>query len=156
MRPAPPLVRCGRAAGFTLLELLLVVALIAVAAGMVSLALRDGAAQTLDEEAARLTALLEGARARSRAMGHELRWEPLPDGGFRFTGLPDTIRLPARWLDERTRAEVVGARALVLGPEPLIDAQQVILRLGERQLVLATDGLKPFAPVDAAGAGRQP
>jgi enoyl-CoA hydratase len=39
----------------------------------------------------------------------------------------------------------VGAeRALVLGPEPILAAQSVVLRLREQQLRLSTDGLAPF------------
>ena len=44
----------------------------------------------------------------------------------------------------------------MLGPEPVIGAQSVILRLGDRQLVVSTDGLSPFAPIlggDDAPAG---
>ena len=52
--------------GFTLIELMIVVALIAIAAGVVSLALRDPASTRLETEAARLSALLESARAESR------------------------------------------------------------------------------------------
>jgi len=134
--------------GFTLLELMVVVALLAVVVGMASLSLRDSAAARLDEEATRLAALLEGARARSRAMGVEVDWQPLSDApGFRFVGLPDSVHLPDRWLDEGTHAEVVGAASLVLGPEPIIGAQRVVLSLGERRVVLATDGLAAFAPL---------
>jgi len=35
------------------------------------------------------------------------------------------------------------------GPEPVIGAQRIVLRLGDQQLQLATDGLGPFAVVDA-------
>jgi general secretion pathway protein H len=31
-----------------------------------------------------------------------------------------------------------------LGPEPLIGAQRIVLRLDEQTLTLATDGLGPF------------
>lgn len=143
--------------GFTLLELMVVVALLAVVVGMASLSLRDSAASRLDEESARLAALLEGARARSRAMGVEVDWQPLVDRpGFRFIGLPDTVHMPDRWLDEGTHAEVVGAPSLVLGPEPVIGAQQVVLSLGERRVVLATDGLGAFAPTTTASGTPNP
>jgi general secretion pathway protein H len=143
-------------AGFTLLELLLVMALLAVAVGMVSLSLRDRSAQRLEEEGTRLAALLEGARARSRAMGRELRWQPLTDAsGFLFLGLPEGQKMPGNWLDEQTRAQVIGAPMLRLGPEPLIDAQQVQLSLGNQRLLLATDGLSAFAPVQDAAEIRQ-
>jgi general secretion pathway protein H len=42
---------------------------------------------------------------------------------------------------------VVGARALQLGPEPIIGAQRLVLELDTRRLILATDGLGPFVPV---------
>ncbi|HWK82199.1 MAG TPA: prepilin-type N-terminal cleavage/methylation domain-containing protein, partial [Caldimonas sp.] len=48
-----------RASGFTLIELMVVVAIIAIATAMASLAIRDPAADKLEQEAARLAALLE-------------------------------------------------------------------------------------------------
>jgi general secretion pathway protein H len=150
----------GRAAaprGFTLLEVLMVVALIAIAAGAVSLALRDSTGQKLEEEAARLSALLESARARSRTLGQELRWQPATDSAaFHFTPVLEGVQLPSRWLDERTRAEVVGAPALILGPEPLIEPQQVLLRLDDQRLLLATDGMGPFVRQELPAAETRP
>jgi general secretion pathway protein H len=58
------------------------------------------------------------------------------------------VRLPQRWLGAEVTAEVIGSPTLLLGPEPLIGAQQVALSLGDRRLVLATDGLEPFAVVE--------
>ena len=142
--------RAGRAAarGFTLIELMVVIALIAIASAVVSLALRDPAATRLDHEAARLIALLEAARTDARASGLAASWEPRPAQagaeGFRFVGLPPTSELPGNWLNAGVSAEVVGARALVLGPEPLIGAQRIVLRLDEQRLLLTTDGLGPF------------
>ena len=42
-------------------------------------------------------------------------------------------------------AEVVDGRSIVLGPEPVIGAQKVVLRLGDRQLVVGTLGAVLFA-----------
>jgi general secretion pathway protein H len=139
----------AQARGFTLLELLVVVSLIAIAVGMATLALRDADANRLEEEGARLAALFEGARARARAEGTEVLWQPKRElgGGFSFTGLPADSGIPTHWLDERTRGEIIGAPVLRLGPEPVIGAQRVVLRIEERQLVLATDGLGPFVVV---------
>ena len=142
----------GRAAGFTLIELLVVVALIAIATAVTSLALRDPASTRLEHEGARLVALLEAARTEARAAGLSASWEPRSgqEGveGFRFVGLPNASDLPARWLTVGVSAEVSGARAVMLGPEPLIGAQRIVLRLDEQMLTLATDGLGPFVVID--------
>jgi general secretion pathway protein H len=140
-RPRP------RQSGFTLIELMIVVVLIAVASTVASLALRDPASTTLEREGARLAALLEGARGEARASGLAAYWEPRTASpevpGFRFVGLPPSD-LPSNWLESGVSAEVVGARAVVLGPEPLIGAQRIVLRLRDQRLTLATDGLGPF------------
>ncbi len=137
-----------RHAGFTLIELLVVVVIIAIASSVASLALRDPSATRLEHEAARLAALLEGARAEARASGLAAYWEPKPAQagaeGFRFVGLPASSELPSRWLVEGVTAEVVGARAVLLGPEPLIGAQRIVLTLNDKHLTLGTDGLGPF------------
>ena len=93
-----------KARGFTLIELMVVVAMIAIATAVASLALRDPAAAKLEQEAVRLASLLESARAEARASGVAARWEPLAEPrptaeAFRFVGLPPTDPLPTRWLD---------------------------------------------------------
>ena len=128
---------------------MIVVALIAIAAGLASVSLRDGSEARLEQEAGRLSALLESARADARASGLSVRWElastDSSDGAqFRFIGLPPDRALPQRWLADGMSAEIVGARAVRLGPEPLIGAQRIVLHLGERRLELSTDGLGPF------------
>jgi general secretion pathway protein H len=143
-----------RQRGFTLIELMVVIAIIAIGAGMVSLALRDPASSRLEQEAARLSALLESARAQARASGLAVRWELAMPGSsdgaqFRFAGLPPSTAMPAHWLNDGVSAEVVGARAVSLGPEPIIGAQRIMLRLDERRLALATDGLGPFVVADS-------
>ena len=153
--------------GFTLIELLVVVALIALGAAVITLTMRDPDATRLEREAARLAALLESARAQSRASGVAVTWVPLSSGDapasdsspadFRFKGLPQSDAMPTRWLGPNLVAEVAGAKGLVLGPEPLIGAQQVTLRLEQQQLTLRTDGLGPFAvatPEDAPASGK--
>ena len=139
----PPVAR-----GFTLLELLVVLAIMALSAGVVSLALRDGAATRLEREGARLSALLEIARAEARVAGVAVRWVPASTADatpFRFIGLPPSQALPTHWLDEHVTAQVVGNSTVVLGPEAILPAQRIVLRLDEQRLELATDGLGPFA-----------
>lgn len=131
---------------------MIVMALIAIAVGVATMAMRDPAASQLDREAIRLAALLEGARAESRASGVGVRFElvnePPAEQRFRFVGLTSSEPAPTRWLADGVSAEIIGLRALTLGPEPLIGPQRIVLRLGERNLALATDGLGPFSPVD--------
>jgi general secretion pathway protein H len=143
----------ARSAGFTLIEILVVVALVGVAAGVAALALRDPSANRLEQEAGRLAVLLEAGRAEARAAHLAARWElngGTQPGNFRFIGLPTAPSFPNAWLNEGVSAEIVGARAVVLGPEPMIGAQRVVLRLGEQRRVVATDGMAPFTVVDAA------
>ena len=141
------------ARGFTLIELLVVITIIVIASAVTSLAIRDSSSTRLEREGARLSALLESARAEARASALAVRWElrtstPDKPQDFRFVGLPPSERLPQRWLVPGIGAEIVGARAVVLGPEPLIGAQRIVLSLEGRRLVLATDGLSPFSVVD--------
>lgn len=154
----PP--RCSQ--GFTLLELLVVVAIMALATAGVSLAMRDNAQTALDREAQRLAVLFESARAQSRASGLGVYWRTTADG-FRFEGLPPGT-LPERWLSAGTTASVrsgqttsgdaTPALAVQLGPEPIVGAQTVDLvspPAGDgqpsRTLRIGTDGLRPFAVV---------
>jgi general secretion pathway protein H len=157
-RPAPAALqrrppRRAAARGFTLLELLIVIAIVAVSASLVALSLRDGDEARLEEEGERLSALLEMARAEARVAGVPVHWVPRQDDGadpdtavqFRFVGLSALQPLPSRWLDAATRAQVVGAATVLLGPEAILPPQRIVLRLADKRLELASDGLGPFA-----------
>lgn len=130
------------APGFTLLELLVVVALIAIATAGVSLSLRGNADSALERDATRLAALMETARAQSRASGLTVVWRNTPTG-FVFEGLPPP-GLPQNWLNDSTRA--AQPLAVVLGPEPLIAPQSIALMStqGTGSVWLVSDGLRPF------------
>lgn len=60
--------------GFTLIETLVVLAVIGIALGMVTLALAPGELARLQIEARRLALLLEGARDEARALGYPMAW----------------------------------------------------------------------------------
>ncbi len=156
--------------GFTLIELLVVLMLVAIGTGVVSLALRDASGRKLEEEAARLIALLEGARAESRAAGMVVRWVPgaaadaSPTAGnsspaapagvvrevaFQFVGLPASLRMPTHWLVPGVSAQVLGANALLLGPEAILPPQRLVLRLADQRVELGSDGLAPFAVISS-------
>ena len=150
--------------GFTLVELLVVLLMVALASGLIAMAMRSGDEDRLEQEGARRAALLEAGRAEARATGTAVRFE-LRDRAnsvgsaagaaedFRFVGLPAGTLPQVRWLDGEVRARIDGARWLTLGPEPLIGAQRIVLQRGQRELVLATDGLAPFAVLAADVAG---
>ena len=144
------------AAGFTLLELMVVMVIIAIATGLMTLALRDSADSQLEREAVRLAAVLDGARAQARISGANARFELAtpPDSGFRIVGLPAEAiaQMPHQFLDPDTQAVVVGAKAVPLGPEPMLGPQRILLKLGEREITLGTDGVAPFGIVPPAGA----
>lgn len=146
-RPALP--QAPALGGFTLLELLVVVSIIAMASAGVVVALRDSAQTQTEREAQRLAALLESARAQSRTRGLPVIWRSTP-GGFTFEGLPAGA-LPATWLAPGTG--VAQPSALELGPDPIIAPQSVTLVHTQQAGVawrVATDGLRPFA-VQATG-----
>jgi general secretion pathway protein H len=147
----------SKARGFTLLELMVVLVIVAFATAGVSLAFRDNSAAQLEREGLRLTAMLESARAQSRTSGLPVVWRALPQG-FEFIGLPTlagtsgALSGPRPWLHQETQAQVLqppGAQTLVLGPEPLIAAQRLVLVQGERRITLGTDGLAPFTVLAA-------
>ncbi len=153
--------------GFTLLELLLVLLILAVSAGVATLALRDNDATQLEREAVRLAALLEMARAESRVSGSAVRWMPravdtspaarqqsaAPPAGFSFPGLSRLAPLPTHWMDPQVTAELSPPGFLLLGPEAILPRQRVLLRLRDQQLEISSDGLGPFEVAPLAEAG---
>jgi general secretion pathway protein H len=161
-----------RQRGLTLLELLVVLAIIGFAMAGVSLAMRDSGQTQLEREAQRLTAQLEAARAQSRTSGVALIWRTTADG-YDITSAVAGSGLATRreaWLSPSTQAQVnpnassVNATAtnwVVLGPEPIIAPASITLTVTAepgntvntsrgtqqrplQQLRIATDGLRPF------------
>jgi len=140
--------------GFTLLELLLVVSIMAIAAGGVAWSLRDPAEQDLAREAERLAAMLESGRAQSRLQGLPLHWVAQA-GGFRFDGLvvpagaTPSIPVNARWLNaDTTTLEPVGGNSVLLGPEAVLPAQSILLAWRDRpalRMRVHSDGIRPFS-----------
>jgi len=154
--------------GFTLLELLVVVAIIAIASAGVVLSLRDNTASLLERDAQRLAAMLESGRAQSRMLGTPVVWHAMP-GGFAMEGLSPP--LPSQsWLSEDTLVSAVLNPAalgpnddatLTLGPDPVLTPQGVVLSSRSQptvRLQLGSDGLRPFAvvPRPTASAAQVP
>lgn len=130
--------------GFTLVELLVVIALMALVSAGVVFAIGDNSQDQLQREGQRLAAQLEAARAQSRASGQPARWRA--DGnGFLVEGLQGGTRR-ANWLQAPVALRTSGD--IVLGPEPLIGPQTIIISYPGRNataVAVATDGVRPFA-----------
>jgi general secretion pathway protein H len=152
----------SKAWGFTLLELLVVLTIIAIGSAGVSFALRDSQHSALEREADRLSALLEAARVQSRSSGVAVEWVPMASG-FVFKKVSEAAQNPdasvdakaiQAWLHpdlsarigraEKNKEPLRSSPHLLLGPEPMMPAAEVTLSLGNRQLKVATDGLRPF------------
>jgi len=148
-----------RQQGLTLLELLVVLAIIGFAVAGVSLSLRDNSQTQIEREAQRLVAVLEAARAQSRTSGMALVWQPTAEGfvirpalaanptqtnNSAITSSPNNAanQISARtekWLALGTQAVVSNAAQLtnntapanlvVLGPEPILAPARITLRV---------------------------
>ena len=137
------------ARGFTLLELLVVVAIVALASAGVVVALRDSAQAGLETQAQALVAQLESGRAQSRASGVAVLWTATTKG-FTLDGKDQVWQMPG--------VQAQSQQPLLLGPEPIIAPQSVTLWLieqPERRLRVATDGVRPFAVYDASAPAPQ-
>ena len=158
-----------RQRGLTLLELLVVLAIIGLAMAGVSLSLRDSSQTQLEREAQRLVAVLEAARAQSRTSGIALIWQATPEGFVirpALAAMPNNTNTSApvqtaspiaprteTWLTVGTQAMVRSAPAnlVVLGPEPILTPARITLRVAASNnaqaapaLAIGTDGLRPF------------
>lgn len=168
----------ARQTGFTLLELLVVLAIVAIASAGVGLALQGGTQTQLEREALRLAALLESARAQSQTTGVPVRWQISADG-FQFDGAAADLSgqaLPQQWLDADTRASIdspaggygfggIGrraSRASLIGPgAPSAPADNPSLLLGPEpiigpQAVTLASGSQPQMRVRIATDGVRP
>jgi len=152
-----------RQQGLTLLELLVVLAIIGFAVAGVSLSLRDSSQTQIEREAQRLVAVLEAARAQSRTSGTALVWQPTAEGFLIRPALaanPIAARTE-KWLAIGTQAVVSNAEQpanntapanlVVLGPEPILAPARITLRVATANsakpapsLSIGTDGLRPF------------
>lgn len=132
-----------KAAGFTLLELLVVLAIIASASVAVVLSLRDSPQTRLQAEAERVIAVLEATRADARASNTAMRWRA-DDKGFQVHTLP-AYGPPVHnmaWLHKGTQASPTD---MLISPEPVQARSRLNLSHNSgASLSIATDGAAAF------------
>ena len=140
-----------RQRGLTLLELLVVLAIIAISSAGVALAMRDNAQNQLERDTQRLIAKLEAARVQSRAQGLPIVWRATDSGFIIETPVVGSGFVAQRddWLSAGMSADM---KAITLGPEPIIPPATITLSNSNvqtsdaklMQLRIRTDGLQPF------------
>jgi general secretion pathway protein H len=132
--------------GFTLLELMVVISIIAIASVGVIISLPNENSVKLEREAQRLAALLDSGRAQSRATGLEVKWQ-MTESGFKFNGINSNSKSEllelTNWMEEEVT--VIGeSKEIILGPEPILEKQKILLQLADQKIQVSTDGLHPF------------
>ena len=143
-----------RQRGLTLLELLVVLAIIAISSAGVALAMRDNSQTQLEREAQRLIAKLEAARVQSRAQGLPLVWRATASGFVIETPVVgSSFVAQSDWLSADISIGIsAGIKTITLGPEPIIPPATITLSKASGQssgakpmnLRIGTDGLQPF------------
>jgi len=139
----------------TLLELLVVLAIIAISSAGVALAIRDNSQTQLERDAQRLIAKLEAARVQSRAQGVPLIWRATASGFVIETPVVGSglVAQSEDWLSgDMSIGMSLGMKTITLGPEPIIPPATITLSKASDQtlgtkpmsLRIGTDGLEPF------------
>lgn len=156
MRLSQPFAPAGRVGGFTLLELLVVLIIVAAMVSLAGVNLAPDARQRLREEASRLAVLLGHARDEAITTGVPMAWQGTDDG-YRFvrraadrTWQPvdtdDALRartLPAGVSFARidvTMQSPGRAPVIVLAPNGIIEPFRITLANGEYRISVSSDG----------------
>ena len=132
-----------RPRGFTLIELLLTIAIIGIAAGIISLSVRGAESRKLTEEGDRLAALFRMAASEARVGGRTLVWEA-DLAGYSFRPLVADSTYDLREELARSRAwgvevRAVNAHELMFTREPLRKPATVEIATADHRLRLALD-----------------
>lgn len=141
--------------GFTLLELLLVVALIGIATGLVALSV-GGGERSLREESERLAALFHIAQSEARVSGRTLVWQADLSGYYFYRlGSDSSEDLREELQRKRTwpfAVERVSPQRVLFAREPVREPEIVDIATPSRDLRLALDPLGNLSAVDCGGA----
>ena len=134
-----------RQGGFTLVELMVVLSLVALISGLVAISARPSPQQQLAREGERLALWLEAVRSQSRGLGRAVQVRVDPTGARTLDGAPDSLKGERLdWLYSDTWP--VAVTTLTLGPEPILPSQQLELsqREGRGRVRVGTRGLGPW------------
>jgi general secretion pathway protein H len=130
-----------RSRGFTLLELLVVLVILGVAAGVVSLSVAPSEQRLAEREAQRLAVLFRLAQDEARTRGRPVAWVA-DTAGYRFLVGGEEPAEPGDPLRPRAwpfAVQRVDAPALVFGAEPLLAPAEIRIATTAREVVLALD-----------------
>jgi general secretion pathway protein H len=142
----PGLVSHPASRGFTLIELMVVLALIALLTGIVSWRLQPGAQEQLAQESQRLALWLETARHQARVEQRPVQARISAQGAVLIgVARPDSPQARLNWLypDTRPRTE----QTIWLGPEVVLPAQTLeLMQAGpaQAQVRIWTSGIGPW------------
>ena len=158
--------RCNRlASGFTLVELMVVLVVLAVTASLVSWSVSAARGHGLESAAEQLAAILEQARWQAISTGRRIAWELPQSSSAAGSTMPQ-----ARWYEQTqdgiwhlrvtpAAAALAGVSLtiaqprfagdtparVVLGPEPAGAAVCILLMQEGSTVAVASDGIAPFA-----------
>jgi general secretion pathway protein H len=127
--------------GFTLLELLVVLVILGVAAGAVSLSVAPSEERMVEREAQRLASLFRLAQDEARVRGRPVSWEADAQG-YRFLigrQEPEAADDPLRARSWPFPVQRIVAPPLAFGAEPLLPPTEIRITTRGRELVLALD-----------------
>jgi general secretion pathway protein H len=146
-----------RTRGFTLVEVLVVVTIIALLVSLVAVQLAPGAQQSVADEGARLAALLRHARDEAIATGVPLAWQRT-EGGYQFLQrgpdrkwqpMDSDASLRARPLPTGVSVASIETpskasrenQTVIFLPTGIADPFRITLMLGEHRVHVASDGV---------------